>query len=174
MTKLHIPTIGARMKLLSPWTFTLHEESRNSGFLDMLGLLDPGTPVGDLVAEARALMVTSRGDMTARCPSDLRYYLNNDLVAKRIPVTDRAKEVLRLLGDVRFAVTLPAETVLILDRLYIRKGAGEFDSLTFMVENAPDGFFKHPPKKKNEAFGRKPRFWASLTDCNQMDVEFLR
>lgn len=173
MTKLHIPTIGARMRLAEPWRFTLHDEYRNHGFVDMLGLLDPDTPMGDLLREARAMMARSRGDLTdVTRPSDLRYYLNNDIAARRVdPV--RGKELLDAFDAARWDVTLPEGTVLILDRLYIRKGTGDFDSLTFMVESIPDGVFRHPPTKKNEAFGRKPRFWASLTDCNRMDVEFL-
>lgn len=60
-------------------------------------------------------------------------------------------------------VTLPTETVLQVDRIYIRKGAEEYDSITFYI-------LKHPvwsdPKRKTLA-----RFWAKLPEVNTIEFE---
>jgi hypothetical protein len=47
---------------------------------------------------------------------------------------------------------LPIDTVLRIDRIYIRNGASDFDSISFYAEI---------PKIKS-----KPRFWAKLVDIN--------
>ena len=54
-------------------------------------------------------------------------------------------------------VTLPEGTKLRVNRLYVRKGQGGFDSLSFYVERL--GKEKEFPKNK-------PYFWAKLDDCN--------
>ena len=60
-------------------------------------------------------------------------------------------------------VTLPKGTVLKIDRIYIRKGAKKFDSVTF---NVPDmKVITHLRAK------RAMRFFASLSDVNNMMVE---
>ncbi len=56
-------------------------------------------------------------------------------------------------------VTLPAGTVLKLDRIYVRKGVGDYDSLTFYIV----------PKPKEKG----GRFFASLGDCNKMEYEWV-
>lgn len=58
-------------------------------------------------------------------------------------------------------ITLPIGTILSLDRIYIRKGSKAFDSLTFRM-------LEHPDMKK-----KKARFWAKLSECNQLDVEVV-
>lgn len=58
-------------------------------------------------------------------------------------------------------ITLPAGTVLKLDRIYVRKGVGDYDSLTFYLNpKAPKGV-------------TKGRFFAALSDCNNMEYELI-
>jgi hypothetical protein len=60
-------------------------------------------------------------------------------------------------------VTLPKGTRLKVDRIYIRKGADEFGSLTF---------YCNPHLKGAKAKGAiKGRFWAKLSDVNTMVIE---
>lgn len=66
--------------------------------------------------------------------------------------------------DVSNLVTLPAGTVLVLDRIYVRKGAGDFDSLTFSVAACPDP--RLVPKSKKGFLSGQARFWAKLADIN--------
>lgn len=65
--------------------------------------------------------------------------------------------------------TVPAGTVLRLERIYVRRGAEmeRFDSLTFRVMSSPD--------ERLQAAGRQfgkggKRFWARLDECNGMAV----
>ena len=58
-----------------------------------------------------------------------------------------------------FIATLPADTVLTIDRIFIRKGAEDFDSITFIIESSPNPDFR--PKKK-------VRFWVKLDDANNI------
>jgi len=63
-------------------------------------------------------------------------------------------------GQVRDSkpVTFPARTVLRVDRIYVRKGAPDFDSMTFFVAKCA-----LPALKK-----KRPRFWAKLWHVNQL------
>lgn len=54
-------------------------------------------------------------------------------------------------------VTLWVETVLIVDRIYIKQNQPTYDSITFRVKSSPQ-------------FEGKPRFWAKLSDVNKMVV----
>jgi hypothetical protein len=40
VTQLFIPTIGTRLVLTEPWTFDLHQESRNFTMFKVLGFTD--------------------------------------------------------------------------------------------------------------------------------------
>lgn len=55
-----------------------------------------------------------------------------------------------------FEATLPSETELVVDRIYIRQGASDFDSVTFVVKACP----------KTKLVGE--RFWAKLDDVNRI------
>ncbi len=52
--------------------------------------------------------------------------------------------------------TLPVGTILKVDRIYIRQGKAEFDSITFRI------------RKCSEKALEKGRFWAKLRDVNTM------
>jgi hypothetical protein len=56
-------------------------------------------------------------------------------------------------------VAIPAGMVLIVERIYVRKGASDFSSLTFRIKK----------EKGAKIYGR---FWAKLDDCNR--IEFTR
>ena len=61
-------------------------------------------------------------------------------------------------------VSLPAGTLLTLDRYYIRQGSEGFDSVTFLMPGHP----------RTGAFGKKEaRFWAKLEDVNEIEFEHL-
>jgi hypothetical protein len=59
-------------------------------------------------------------------------------------------------------MTLSAGTVLTVDRIYIRKGASDFSSLSFFIQSTPT-------PELAEAKKTKFRFWASLEDVNHME-----
>lgn len=55
-------------------------------------------------------------------------------------------------------VTLPPEIILTVDRVYIRKNANAFSSITFKIKEFP-------------GVKKQIRFWAKLNDVNRMDGE---
>lgn len=76
----------------------------------------------------------------------------------------------RFLSSLTWRVTLPRGTVLRVDRLYVRKGASDYSSLSFYVEKT--SLAALTPAKKGGGFkkGRR-RFWAKLGDVNEMRIE---
>jgi hypothetical protein len=60
---------------------------------------------------------------------------------------------------VRNDVTLPKDTILKVDRIYIRQGSEDFDSVTFRISDCPN---KDLIKK---------RFWVKLDDANKLEFE---
>ena len=65
---------------------------------------------------------------------------------------------------VTIEVTLPKGTLLRVDRIYIRKGKKDYDSLTFYASGPG---LKAMHQKQNKTL----RFFASLADVNKMVVE---
>lgn len=57
--------------------------------------------------------------------------------------------------DKSYPHTLPKGTTLKVDRIYIRKGAGDYDSVTFFMPGT----------------GKRIRFWAKLADVNRIEFE---
>ena len=67
-------------------------------------------------------------------------------------------------------ISVPKDTTLIVDRIYIRKGAGEFDSITFVIVDSPNK--RLVTKKYGGTFtNRQCRFWVSLDDDNKIFAE---
>ena len=69
-------------------------------------------------------------------------------------------------------LTLPINTILKVDRIYIRQGAGDFDSITFVVEDCPITELKS--KKTGGLYkGKQLRFWAKLEDVNTIICDII-
>jgi hypothetical protein len=64
-------------------------------------------------------------------------------------------------------ITIPSGSVLKVDRIYIRKGAQEFSSITFYYEKPGTGKGASGKAKKSKSL----RFWAKLSDCNKIEFE---
>ena len=92
----------------------------------------------------------------------LFYEYRNDDFAKKID-----KDYSHITGEERWSgsqtVVIPAGTKLTVDRIYIRKGGGGFDSVTFRIKK---GSWAGGDKKK---YGR---FWAKLFDVNRIVCEW--
>jgi hypothetical protein len=97
--KLYIPEIGDQLELEKEWSFTLHNEYRNSSLFKK--------------------MKYPKKDVT---------------------------------------MTFPKGTILQVDRIYIRKGASDYSSLTFYVKSG---------------HCKGARFWTKLNDCNTMECTQL-
>ena len=69
---------------------------------------------------------------------------------------------------------IPAGTTIKVDRIYIRKGAKDFSSITFLVRGLGEIEKKipYPVKGKKTTKNKKSlRFWAKLVDCNTIEFE---
>jgi hypothetical protein len=66
---------------------------------------------------------------------------------------------------------LPSGTVLAFERIYIRKGAKDFDSITFGIVDCPNK--RLAPKKAQGFMNGRARFWVSRRDANQIDFDLL-
>lgn len=128
--KLFIPTIGSELELLQPCEVIIYGESRNQKFLKELGVSWSWEyqPGGAF----RHVEKVSVIDQT---------------------LFDKYGCKIENTGVV---VTIPAGVVLKINRIYIRQGAEDFDSVTFNCA-------------KNKKFPNG-RFWLKLEDVNKMDV----
>lgn len=170
MMKLYVPEIGDMIKLTEDWTFDLYRESRNDSLwkekATRENIQDPDpTPEKELEAKIKGI--------EDRCT-----YVENvnaySYIGRRVKtygsIEDRDNHHVFIdkLNQLRrrpswAVVTLPKDTVLKVDRIYIRKGISEYSSITFYIWNEP-GPVPAKPKKK-------ARFWAKLYDCNNIHFE---
>lgn len=135
--KLNIPDVGFKMTLTSDWTFDLIREYRNISLWNLF--VDP---------DIEAVAVKAY---------DERMWEFNARVEEAI---EQGVTVLQI-EEVKMpfvSVTLPAGTELSVDRIYIRKGASDYSSVTFNVLSIPN------VKKKGRV-----RFFASLDDVNNLE-----
>lgn len=121
--KLYIPELSDKIKLTVDWKFNLVAEDRNIKFAQ--AYFDKAYEVDY--------------DWNDR-DGEVSYWYNNT------PGTSNRKHKV-------LAVTLHAGSVLSVDRIYIRKGAKEYSSLSFRYI---DGY---------------GRFWAKLSDVNNIEFE---
>jgi hypothetical protein len=139
--KLLVPEIGTRLVLSKDWTFDLHIEGRNGSLFDALAInLDGELRWGYFEAE----------------------YLPK---LKKLGFTTHKSSrpsVWRDRYDAYKAVTIPRRTELTVDRIYIRKNAEDYSSLTFKMDGS--------------VFGSKKtiRFWAKLADVNNIEFSEVK
>ena len=156
--RVFIPTINTKLQLDQPWSFLLYQESRNQNFLDLLRPV-----IGDLP--------------TVPVTPYIDHVYNEDLwFLEYVEYTEPQRRY-----DPRYVssapqFTLPAGSIVAVDRIYVRQKAADFDSVTFKLLSTT-----HPalmPYRRQEPFaksGRKiiARFWAKLDDVNTMDVSII-
>lgn len=157
---LFIPKLGTRLLLSQPWQFTLYDEYRNVSFLNALGYVVKRYHNYDQLIEEN-------------CHNpriEIGEWVRNE---RHIPGIG----VGRTIVETKKRMCLPAGTVLTMDRIYIRKGNEEYDSISFNLNYCPDESFC--PKSGFKAMGgakatipliqgnaSRIRFWAKLDDVN--------
>ena len=182
--KMYVPEIGDHIVLTEDWNFTLHPEGRNrelgtyfgyteywKGWIDNEVLppmrdfdYDVNYPEWnrektDYNEHQRLLR-----EAEANCPEYVKYWADQ--------VEWYAKAEKLFIPELK--ITLPAGTILSIDRIYIRKGASDYSSITFFAKNlgtilVKDRWTKHRlTKPKNK---KALRFWAKLNDCNNIVFE---
>lgn len=104
--KLYAFSIGDKLMLKKPWTFTVQFEYWNQNFLNLLGLLPDRYSYAHLMGWK---------DADGNCYKDCDFYNPDKHAAK-------------------WEVTLPIKTVLIVGRIFIHKRDKGSDSIIFVIE----------------------------------------
>lgn len=186
--KFYVPEIGDTIKLSEDFTFDLHAENRNSDLASAFGhyisyyrepliinaeelppMRDPDFkveyPSHDEFKKWNGRLDTEAWNKAAKaaeeaCEARTKYY--EDLLTYNEKAAKAGKKSVQ--------ITLPKGTELKVDRIYIRKGASEFSSITFKTISFGKTEVKHPwrtgSKSKNSL-----RFWVKLQDCNRIVFE---
>lgn len=194
--KLYVPEIGDHIILTKDWTFDLHAETRNDQLGALFGHYLSSAYRGGWIEEEvlprlrqidYSINYPSYDDPKFRkrfggfdkeaydrakkeaedsCPEFAKYWADHK------EWNDRANEIMKE----KLTVTIPAGTTLAVDRIYIRKGASDYSSITFYAKQLGEvtipgsrWSWGNPKAKKVKA----QRFWAKLTDCNTIEFKLL-
>lgn len=146
--RFFIPTIGTTIKLIKDTPVTIWVEHRNVKFLEKIV---PDYPHGRLCWSRNFFKDLPP---TVKC------------VVTKVPLVDyRGNPNGGTVDTYNYCTeyTLPKDTRLVVDRVYIRKGKDmkEFDSITFRVEK----------QKGSKLTGR---FWLKRSDVNNLTVEVVK
>jgi hypothetical protein len=197
--KLYVPEIGDELKLKSDWTFTLHAESRNQelalfnnhyihyykgyNWIDS-EVLEPmrnpdHAPI--IYPDYDKLYNEWKKNPMNLLKHSGHFKEHYDKLCKDVRNAtegytkyweDNAKwneDAKSLIKD-SITVTIPAGTVLKVDRIYIRKGLSEYSSITFFAKDL--GEVTRTNRWSNRTVKKKSlRFWAKLEDCNNIEFE---
>jgi hypothetical protein len=153
--KMYIPEISDRIRLVDEWRFTLINEYRNES---LWKFFESETAA---VGEKRKKMEDRKHELERKFGytySNIPIVLTADEQHEYRSITEQLRGTQYHYAQTE--VALPAGCELSVDRIYIRKGAGEWSSITFYLQSHPHTGFK-----------RKPRFWAKLSDCNHIEFE---
>lgn len=98
-------------------------------------------------------------------------YRNHNLRHAVGIINDGASKWVRSNDQKEESVTLPTGTVLVVDRVYVRKGMSNFDSVTFNIpkKDNPELFANFPNKPSGQV-----RFWVKLADLDGLDFRLER
>ncbi|NTX18023.1 hypothetical protein [Burkholderia cepacia] len=150
MPKLHIPRLGADLVLLRDWSFRLFNEYRNAGLQQAVGLSNPFGGLRDFwgakPAERVAALENSNWREADGSLSTVKEHYFN--------------------GELQHPLTIPAGALLTVDRIFVRRGAADFDSVTFWLKAS-----KVPVTINGRQVKKSVRFWAKLDDVNL--IEFV-
>lgn len=149
--KLSIPRIGTILVLAQDWTFRLYCEHRNKKMFEKIGVPHYYENIADFqVKDIPGVEFCVESGMTEE---------ELDRASSSYRATNaRNKKLLK--------VTLPKNTTLVVNRIYIRQGASAFDSVTFSIPKNK----KLPPELAR--FGGA-RFWAKLNDVNEIICDIV-
>lgn len=141
--KILIPDIGDVLTLKEDWHFELYPEHRNTKLAKFLGFHQGG----DYWCTESA--VNAIDTIAGNC-RNIAFDYDKYQSMRNAFIENNPDIMLPILN-----VKLDAGTILDIDRVYIRKGARSFSSLSFIIKNGP---FKGA------------RFWAKLPDVNKIEI----
>jgi hypothetical protein len=144
--KLNIPDIGDLITLDSPWSFMLYPEARNFKLAKFFGWTNEFHGEEYWVKPEGVVAM----DVIYQSCKGIAFNYPQYEAMKKAYIASNPDKV-----HGPFIVTLAQGTILGIDRVYIRKGARDFSSLSFFIKNGPY---------------RGARFWAKLDEVNNMEV----
>lgn len=173
--RLWVPDIGDKIVLTADWTFAVINEGRNGAIWQALGLeTHPSTiAMRQLAAEKLAAAQDfERKHRTKESTTGWGYRrldFHTDSQEEEAAALWAAYQAVR---DPSVEVTFPKDTQLTIDRVYIRKGASEFSSITFFIGDSPMKELM-PVKKGGRWPGGQRRFFARLADVNKIECDII-
>lgn len=190
--KLYVPEIGDHLRLTEDWTFTLHAEGRNTTLAELFGYRKYGlngwldrTKIEDEPERNYVINYPKEEDFSflkgvfgKRWSYDERQaaYKKAELESESYQAYLKAYEEWKKRADVlvtnELAITLLAGTVLAVDRIYIRKGASDYSSITFYAKGLGESEIKNRWSGRTIKW-KAQRFWAKLADCNRIEFELM-
>ena len=192
----YVPEIGDEIILSKDWNFNLFPERRNVDLAAYFGhyLFSSGGISGWI--DPKEIPLLREPDYKIDYPK-LSDFTRNDILGRerfddvafniaRHKAEQENPEFVKYREDNKewrelcakswkpvLSCTLPAGTLLKIDRIYIRKGGSDYSSITFYAKNLESTVIivqkwsgDHTKKKKASL-----RFWAKLLDCNQIVFE---
>ena len=167
--RLFIPPLGTVLVLTQDWTFRLFLESRNQELLSVFAGLKK--PKGSRWSSSAGnelyyqLVWCWHRDDKSGSPLDqhmskVGYPLVHPPEIDPALTKNMYKTVREHTDPVHIVATLPANTQLKVDRIYIRQGIEAFNSVSFRID-------------KVSPIGGGKRFWAKLHDANQIECECI-
>ena len=157
--KMYIPEIGDKIKLTSDWTFRLFDEGRNTALFKLLDIKQPGYQFLQRVVDGKEFFSELVDNQHRWAAPDGEVILHPlDLYSIRQKQYRGTPQDFIFVADRGTPVTLKAGQALSIDRVYIRRGASDFSSITFNYLGAPKG-------------SGRVRFWAKLADVNMIEFE---
>ena len=154
--KLYIPEIGDNIKLIKKWNFNLYDEFRNMDFAISLGL-------AEIIVVPFYITSGTNGQIIDQTPStrkEKRFIDNrNWIMIPKFVEQAVTNPFLSSHGYCHYyqLISLAKNTILKIDRIYIRKNNREYSSVSFIIQNGCHN---------------KKRFWAKLEDVNL--IEFTK
>jgi len=184
--KLYVPEIGDHIRLTKPWTFTLHAESRNETLGSFFNyrlwngwLPDAMEPEPERTYEINypqesefRSTIFGRIDWEARNKAWRKAEEESTSYQAYLKAYEEWRTKSESVSVPSIEVTLPVGTVLAIDRIYIRKGASDYSSITFWAKGLGEvELTKRWSNRKTK--WKALRFWAKLSECNDLEFEPL-
>lgn len=141
MTKMYIPQLRDKIQLTADWTFKLYCESRNSSLFKETDIRQKEQAAWQKYRDLEYQIDQLGGKYSA--PQDLR---------------EQCRQAYHEAYNVSTDYTFPVGTLLSIDRIYIKNGQSDYDSVTFRLID---------PYRKGI------RFWAKLCDVNNIEFDLV-
>lgn len=162
--KFYIPKLKDRLRLTEDWVAMLHDEYRNHAFIASVLGVKKGTPKNnsyEYMTNADGYQVFDYSKITqigwdGLLQEKLKEYESN--VTKMMEAKLLNNRLYQ--GDLELPVTIPKGTVLCIQRIYIRNGQQDYDSVTFSIAKV----------KGSKISGR---FWVKLDNANEIHYELV-